>query len=568
MKKARKLIAFFAMVMLGLFAFAFTSTTKVNAAASSVTYTVTSKTEVSTSGTAPQGSSATYSQTYTTTAGQATSGNSMTLSLTGWTGYKITGITLSMKSNTSKGAGSLSVTAGTTTLASISTSAFNTSNWYGSWSTSYVDVVPTMTNSSYSIKTGENVVFAISATQNSLYLQNITIEYEKAAVAVPTSITLNKESLELNVGEIETLTANVLPTDTIYPNVSWSSSDDSVATVDENGKVTAVSEGTASITATSTYDSTVKNTCEVTVSNIAGISEFVTNDLQEQLSFSYEYSAEYSAVPTPDENTKYFLGNGFVNGLFLASSNPSSGEISTTKDKASAYKYTIEKSEDYYLIKSLSKYLIIKTSTSNGSTSYNLSLVSSLDELTDYYLWSIDNRGVIINKGISRFIGFPENDSSKMKLYSTKNLDKNVYATLLPTNGDVSYTDASGNENKVTMRIGYTISKELYNSLQELGTTVTFGIRLNNTTSVACEAVEVDSNTYRICVSVNNIPLTSIETVITAVGYVSVDGHEYYTNEVNGYSVKSLAQEYLANHSSEEAVQAASYALTYLAYIA
>ena len=187
------------------------------------------------------------------------------------------------------------------------------------------------------------------------------------------------------------------------------------------------------------------------------------------------------------------------------------------------------------------------------------------------YLWSFNSsNGIITNKTTSRFLAFTDATHTALKAYASTNNNLNQYpiATLIPTNGDVTYTDASGNENKVTMRVGYTISKELYNSLQELGTTVTFGIRLNNTTSVACEAVEVDSNTYRICVSVNNIPLTSIETVITAVGYVSVDGHEYYTNEVNGYSVKSLAQEYLTNHSSEEAVQAASYALTYLAYIA
>lgn len=147
-----------------------------------VTYTVASKTSVTTTGTAPTGSSATYSQTYNTMC-QMTAGNSMTLTLSGYEGKIITGITLSMKSNSSKGAGSLSFTAGTTTLASIADAAFNTSSWYGSWSTTYVDVTPVMSNDSYEIQENENVVVSITASQNSLYCQSFTLTYEDAGAS-------------------------------------------------------------------------------------------------------------------------------------------------------------------------------------------------------------------------------------------------------------------------------------------------------------------------------------------------------------------------------------------------
>lgn len=150
---------------------------------STVTYTVASKTSVTTTGTAPTGSSATYSQTYNNTMCQMTAGNSMTLTLSGYEGKIITGITLSMKSNSSKGAGSLSFTAGTTTLASIADAAFNTSSWYGSWSTTYVDVTPVMSNDSYEIQENENVVVSITASQNSLYCQSFTLTYEDAGAS-------------------------------------------------------------------------------------------------------------------------------------------------------------------------------------------------------------------------------------------------------------------------------------------------------------------------------------------------------------------------------------------------
>lgn len=146
-----------------------------------VTYTVTSTSAVSVSGDAPSGSSETYSSTYSTKC-QLTGGNSMNLTLSGYQGMTVKGLTLSMKSNSGKGAGYLSVKAGSTTLGSIGSSSsgvkFNTASWYGDWSTSYVDVKPTLSNTAYTVQNGENLVIVIGATANSLYCQSFTIEYE------------------------------------------------------------------------------------------------------------------------------------------------------------------------------------------------------------------------------------------------------------------------------------------------------------------------------------------------------------------------------------------------------
>lgn len=78
------------------------------------------------------------------------------------------------------------------------------------------------------------------------------------------SVELNKETLTLKIGDTETLTATVLPTNATNKNVSWKSSNTSVATVDANGKVTAVAAGTANITVT-TEDGNKTATCKVTV---------------------------------------------------------------------------------------------------------------------------------------------------------------------------------------------------------------------------------------------------------------------------------------------------------------
>ena len=85
-----------------------------------------------------------------------------------------------------------------------------------------------------------------------------------------TGVDLNKTTAAIPYGGTETLTATVAPDGATDKTVSWSSSNTSVATVDENGVVTAVALGTATITATATNgtDDTADDktaTCEVTV---------------------------------------------------------------------------------------------------------------------------------------------------------------------------------------------------------------------------------------------------------------------------------------------------------------
>ncbi|MCQ2801860.1 MAG: Ig-like domain-containing protein, partial [Bacilli bacterium] len=78
------------------------------------------------------------------------------------------------------------------------------------------------------------------------------------------SVAINKETLDLVVGNNETLVATVSPDNATYKDVTWSSSDTSVAKVDANGKVTAVAPGTATITV-KTNDGEKVATCTVTV---------------------------------------------------------------------------------------------------------------------------------------------------------------------------------------------------------------------------------------------------------------------------------------------------------------
>lgn len=113
------------------------------------------------------------------------------------------------------------------------------------------------------------------------YVSTLTVK-STATVAV-TGVTLDQTSLDMKVGDSETLTATVAPTDASNKAVTWKSSKESVATVDADGKVTAVGAGTATITVTTT-DGSFTATCTVTVSKVAGSISYATQTVEKTTS--------------------------------------------------------------------------------------------------------------------------------------------------------------------------------------------------------------------------------------------------------------------------------------------
>ena len=113
-----------------------------------------------------------------------------------------------------------------------------------------------------------------------------------------TSITLNTVQLTMEYGTKEQLTATVAPDYADYPGLTWTSDNEEVATVDENGLVTAVSAGEANITATAADGSGITATCKVTVTPKLVTS--VTLD-QSELTIEMTYTAQLSATITPDD---------------------------------------------------------------------------------------------------------------------------------------------------------------------------------------------------------------------------------------------------------------------------
>ena len=228
----------------------------------------TSSVSITGNGTAPTNSSATFVAT-NTDKNQMTSGKSQTLTLSGYYGYKVTNITLSMKSNSSRGAGKLSYSTDGETSYIVGSSSdgvnFNNTSWYGSWSTSYVnvskdvDIEPTTSNST--------IIIMIEATVNSLYCESYSITYEPVNTSdAATSVTIDDTGIT-NTDVYTNTAAGSLSATVKDKNgdaisgaaVTWTSADTNVATIASDGTVTLVGAGTTVITASyagvsGTYD--------------------------------------------------------------------------------------------------------------------------------------------------------------------------------------------------------------------------------------------------------------------------------------------------------------------------
>ncbi len=125
-------------------------------------------------------------------------------------------------------------------------------------------------NSSVAIVT-DGVVTAVSpgtatitvTTVDGGYTATCQVTVEAAEVHV-NGVSLDRSEMTLVEGQTGSLVATVSPGNATDKSVTWSVDDDSVVNVDQNGGVTAVSPGTATVTVT-TVDGGYTATCQVTV---------------------------------------------------------------------------------------------------------------------------------------------------------------------------------------------------------------------------------------------------------------------------------------------------------------
>ena len=169
----------------------------------------------------------------------------------------VTGITLSQTSL------SLSLPRNTTKTLTATVTPSNATNKNVTWSSSNTSVATVDQSGKVTAVGIGSCVVTATAEDGS----GVTAECAVTVIQLVTGITLNKSSLSLSIPDNKTytLTATVMPSNATNKSVTWSSSNTSVATVDQSGKVTAVSGGSCTITATAADDSGVKGNSSVSV---------------------------------------------------------------------------------------------------------------------------------------------------------------------------------------------------------------------------------------------------------------------------------------------------------------
>ena len=195
------------------------------------------------------------------------------------------------------------------------------SNRNVTWSSSD-DSVVTVDNTGLVTVVSENGTAQITVTTvDGGYTSTCEIVTRPAIVPVE-RIDLNFNDYEFTSFDYtEALVATVVPADATFPDYTWSSSNEAVATVDANGVVTPIAQGTCVITATSTSDPSIKGTCNIRVHLIyVPVTDIYVNPLSASI-YPEEYvKLDYHVLPN----------NATNKGVTLSSSNPEIARVNQT----------------------------------------------------------------------------------------------------------------------------------------------------------------------------------------------------------------------------------------------
>ena len=193
--------------------------------------------------------------------------------------------------------------------------------------------------------------FTVTATNNiGSDSREFTLKIEEPAFIPVTDLELNKGTLTLQEKDSDTLTVTVKPADATNQDVTWESSDNNIATVSEDGTVTAINAGTATITATAADGSGISASCNLTVTHgnmiqtpkkdatctVDGTEEYWTCEI-----CGKHYKDESGTIPTtPEENKIQATGHSYGEPVWNWSEDGKTCTVTFTCEKDETHKKT------------------------------------------------------------------------------------------------------------------------------------------------------------------------------------------------------------------------------------
>ena len=280
-----------------------------------------------------------------------------------------------------------------------------------------------------------------------------------------TGVSLNKDAIYLIVGGIDTLIATVSPADATNKSVTWISSDPSVATIDNTGKVTAISVGTAQLSVT-TVDGRKTTGCYVSVTNpvvnvsldkstdsiIVGGTDFLTATVNpaDATNKAVTWTSSNPSEATVDNNGKVTAissGTVTITVTTVDGSKTATCEVSLTGPEVSVTTVSLNKTTDNLIVGGIDN--LITTINPASATNKDVNWSSS-----DTSIATVDNTGKVtaISAGTAT-IRVTTVDGSKTATcdvinannsvvnFGDSNLEKAVRSTINKPNGVILKSD-------------------------------------------------------------------------------------------------------------------------------
>ena len=159
----------------------------------------------------------------------------------------------------------LALTINTAETLSAVVGPFHTTNKALAWESSDAKIATVDNNGKVTAVAAGTATITVKTANGKQDVCAVTVTDAVQPPVKVTGVSLNKKTLSLTVGKSQSLAATVSPANAADKSLKWSSSNKSVATVTQAGKVTAKKAGTATITVASVAEPSVKATCKVTV---------------------------------------------------------------------------------------------------------------------------------------------------------------------------------------------------------------------------------------------------------------------------------------------------------------
>ena len=232
----------------------------------------------------------------------------------------VTGITLNENSHTLNYNGSDTFSFQLT----ATTTPSNASNSTVLWTSSNPNVATVSSDGTVTSAGRGTATITATTTDGS----NLSASCEVTVLQLATSITLDQQTKTLNVGDTFTLVPTILPANTNNKSVSWTSSNSTVASVNSQGQVTALSPGTATIKATTNDGTNLSASCLVTV--VQPVTGITLSESSHTLNYngSDTFSFQLTATITPS--------NASNPNVTWTSSNPNVAKVSSSGKVTSA----------------------------------------------------------------------------------------------------------------------------------------------------------------------------------------------------------------------------------------